>query len=72
MFTNTHTNKLCNDLIFYSANPQGKSVDCKHMLHLVPNWQSSSKHIKLKTIMQASPTPLPPHLGTPLAMYIVK
>lgn len=31
---------------------EGKAIDCKHMLHLVPSWQSSSKHIRLKTIMQ--------------------
>lgn len=33
----------------------GKAPDCKHMLHLVPNWQSSSKHIRLKTIMGDRP-----------------
>jgi hypothetical protein len=25
------------------------------MLHLVPRWQSSDKHVKLKTIMQDRP-----------------
>lgn len=34
---------------------KGKAIDCKHMLHLVPSWQSSSKHIRLKTIMQDRP-----------------
>lgn len=34
---------------------EGKQVDCKHMLHLVPAWQSSQKHVRLKTIMQDRP-----------------
>jgi len=33
----------------------GKATDCVHMLHLVPRWQSSDKHVKLKTIMQDRP-----------------
>lgn len=33
----------------------GKASDCVHMLHLVPRWQSSDKHVKLKTIMQDRP-----------------
>ena len=33
----------------------GKAADCVHMLHLVPRWQSSDKHVKLKTIMQDRP-----------------
>lgn len=38
-----------------ACKEEGKSADCKHMLHLVPNWQSSAKHIRLKTIMQDRP-----------------
>lgn len=30
----------------------GKAAGCVHMLHLVPRWQSSDRHVKLKTIMQ--------------------
>ena len=30
----------------------GKAAACVHMLHLVPRWQSSDRHVKLKTIMQ--------------------
>ena len=33
----------------------GKSSECVHLLHLVPRWQSSDKHRKLKTIMQDRP-----------------
>ena len=33
----------------------GKATDCVHMLHLVQRWQSSDKHVKLKTIMQDRP-----------------
>ena len=33
----------------------GKAHECQHMLHLVPRWQSSERHIKLKTIMEDRP-----------------
>jgi hypothetical protein len=33
----------------------GKSTECVHMLHLVPRWQSSDRHMKLKTVMQDRP-----------------
>jgi hypothetical protein len=33
----------------------GKAHECQHMLHLVPRWQSSDRHIKLKTIMEDRP-----------------
>lgn len=32
-----------------------KATDCKHMLHLVPSWQSSEKHIRLKKVMEDRP-----------------
>ncbi len=34
---------------------EGKAASCVHMLHLVPQWQSSDRHVKLKTIMQDRP-----------------
>jgi len=34
---------------------EGKAVDCIHMLHLVPRWQSGERHTRLKTIMQDRP-----------------
>lgn len=30
-------------------------MECVHMLHLVPSWQSGEKHRRLKTIMQDRP-----------------
>jgi hypothetical protein len=33
----------------------GKAADCKHLLHLVPRWQSSTRHERLKTIMSDRP-----------------
>lgn len=30
----------------------GAPANCVHMLHLVPRWQSSDRHLKLKTVMQ--------------------
>ena len=30
---------------------EGKAAQCKHMLHLVPQWQSSARHERLKAVM---------------------
>jgi hypothetical protein len=46
---------FCVELSCQACKDEGKQVDCKHMLHLVPAWQSSQKHIRLKTIMQDRP-----------------
>ena len=34
---------------------EGKAAECVHMLHLVPRWQSSSRHSMLKVIMEDRP-----------------
>lgn len=31
---------------------EGKAAECIHLLHLVPRWQSGSRHTRLKIIMQ--------------------
>jgi hypothetical protein len=50
--------------IFYSIQIQlscaaciaeGVAHECQHMLHLVPRWQSSTRHVRLKTIMEDRP-----------------
>ena len=33
----------------------GKAGQCKHMLHLVPQWQSSARHERLKAVMSDRP-----------------
>lgn len=33
----------------------GKATECVHLLHLVPRWQNSERHVRLKTIMQDRP-----------------
>lgn len=38
-----------------ACREQGKQTECVHLLHLVPRWQSSERHVKLKTIMQDRP-----------------
>lgn len=38
-----------------ACREQGRAADCVHMLHLVPRWQSSERHLRLKTIMQDRP-----------------
>ena len=34
---------------------EGSAHSCPHLLHLVPRWQASEKHLRLKTIMQDRP-----------------
>ena len=34
---------------------EGKAANCVHMLHLVPRWQSSDKHERLRVIMSDRP-----------------
>lgn len=34
---------------------EGKAHSCKHLLHLVPRWQSSSKHERLRKVMEDRP-----------------
>lgn len=43
------------ELACAKCKEEGKAVDCVHMLHLVPRWQSSDRHRKLKTVMQDRP-----------------
>lgn len=50
MFSCLKIQLACDDCL---AN--GNAVDCVHMLHLVPRWQSSERHRRLKTIMQDRP-----------------
>ena len=33
----------------------GLAAQCKHMLHLVPRWQSSARHERLKAVMSDRP-----------------
>jgi hypothetical protein len=33
----------------------GLAAQCKHMLHLVPQWQSSARHERLKAVMADRP-----------------
>jgi hypothetical protein len=50
MFTTLSVTLACTKCI-----AEGKAAQCPHMLHLVPNWQSGDRHIKLKTIMEDRP-----------------
>jgi hypothetical protein len=50
MFSCLKIQLACDDCI---AN--GTAVDCVHLLHLVPRWQSSERHLRLKTVMQDRP-----------------
>ena len=43
------------ELACSACKEAGKATDCKHMLHLVPAWQSSEKHIRLKKVMEDRP-----------------
>lgn len=46
---------LCVELACQHCKDIGKAPECKHLLHLVPRWQSSSRHERLKTIMSDRP-----------------
>lgn len=48
-------NVLSVTLACSKCREDGKAADCPHMLHLVPRWQSSDRHLKLKTVMQDRP-----------------
>jgi hypothetical protein len=50
LFTSISVQLACRKCI-----EDGKAAACVHMLHLVPRWQSSDRHVKLKTIMQDRP-----------------
>lgn len=43
------------ELACQHCKDEGKAPECKHLLHLVPRWQSSSRHERLKTIMSDRP-----------------
>jgi len=38
-----------------ACKDSGKGAQCKHMLHLVPQWQSSARHERLKAVMADRP-----------------
>jgi len=50
LFTSISVQLACRKCI-----EDGQAASCVHMLHLVPRWQSSDRHVKLKTIMQDRP-----------------
>jgi len=43
------------ELACAKCKDEGKATDCVHLLHLVPRWQSSERHRRLKTVMQDRP-----------------
>ena len=45
----------CIELCCERCKEEGKQIECVHMLHLVPQWQSEERHRKLKIMMQDRP-----------------
>lgn len=43
------------ELSCQKCKDDGKSHECQHLLHLVPRWQSSDKHRRLKKVMEDRP-----------------
>ena len=43
------------ELACAKCKDEGKATECVHLLHLVPRWQSSERHRRLKTVMQDRP-----------------
>ena len=46
------------ELACAKCKEDGKAADCVHLLHLIPRWQSSERHRKLKVSYLAKPTQL--------------
>lgn len=42
-------------LVCEKCKEEGLAAQCKHMLHLVPQWQSSARHERLKEVMADRP-----------------
>jgi hypothetical protein len=42
-------------LVCEQCKEDGLAAQCKHMLHLVPQWQSSARHERLKEVMADRP-----------------
>ena len=42
-------------LVCEKCKEEGMAAQCKHMLHLVPQWQSSARHERLKEVMADRP-----------------
>ena len=42
-------------LVCNACREAGTAASCKHMLHLVPAWQSSARHERLKAVMSDRP-----------------
>ncbi len=52
-------------LVCADCKEQGMGAQCKHMLHLVPQWQSSVRHERLKEIMADRPDLIQSELAVP-------
>ena len=50
---------------------EGKAAQCKHMLHLVPQWQSSARHERLKAVMCDRPDLIQSELAVSLYSYLL-
>jgi hypothetical protein len=52
---NTYFNVMKVELACETCKEEGKASECKHMLHLIPRWQSSGRHEMLKVVMEDRP-----------------
>jgi len=50
----------------------GMAAQCKHMLHLVPQWQSSARHERLKAVMADRPDLIQSELAVSLLINFGK
>lgn len=55
-------------LVCEQCKEDGLAAQCKHMLHLVPQWQSSARHERLKEVMADRPD----LIQSELAVYIMR
>jgi hypothetical protein len=47
----------------------GMAAQCKHMLHLVPQWQSSARHERLKAVMADRPDLIQSELAVSILFF---
>jgi hypothetical protein len=58
-------------LVCEQCKEDGLAAQCKHMLHLVPQWQSSARHERLKEVMADRPDLIQSELAVRHSKYLL-
>ena len=57
-------------LACHACRDKGEAAQCKHMLHLVPQWQSSVRHERLKAVMADRPDLIQSELAVSVVLLL--